>query len=403
MDKNLEIVNNIHYILSIHCIQSNRKDNNMACITKKRNRDVIDFYDQHGKRRLKTLPKGITLKNAKKVLREIEQEVEKGVFLTTGNAPVFSDVAKNWLEYKKPNIRQSTFIQYEGHINNHLTSYFGATKINRINFHSIEKYLGYATAKEVTPPTLRKILISLGGILKYSVRKRYIDSNPIREIDKPKNKSSKKEVDFLKPEEIRSFIDNTDVQKYKIMFLLAVMSGMRQGELLGLQWDDIDWFNSQVRVKRTFNHGGFFPPKSETSKRAIDLSSMVIKELKKWQLACLPNELNLVFPSQEGKPMDSHNMVNRHFHPALKRAKLRRIRFHDLRHTYAALLIDQEENPKYIQTQMGHASISITMDVYGHLMNSVNREASNRLEIAVFGESGDILETQKEKHSTLKS
>ncbi len=101
--------------------------------------------------------------------------------------------------------------------------------------------------------------------------------------------------------------------------------------------------------------------------------------------------------------MDSHNMVNRHFHPALKRAKLRRIRFHDLRHTYAALLIDQEENPKYIQTQMGHASISITMDVYGHLMNSVNREASNRLEIAVFGESGDILETQKEKHSTLKS
>jgi integrase len=147
----------------------------------------------------------------------------------------------------------------------------------------------------------------------------------------------------------------------------------------------------------------FFEPKSEMSRRSIDLSPMVITELKKWQLACLPNELNLVFPNQDGNPMDSHNMVNRHFNPAIKRAKLRKIRFHDIRHTYAALLIDQGENPKYIQTQMGHASISITKDVYGHLMNPVNKEASNRLEIAIFGESGDILETQKEKHSTIKS
>ena len=96
-------------------------------------------------------------------------------------------------------------------------------------------------------------------------------------------------------------------------------------------------------------------------------------------------------------------MVNRHFIPAIKREKLRKIRFHDIRHTYAALLIDQGEHPKYIQNQMGHSSINITMDVYGHLTNPVNREASNCLEITVFGESGDILETEKEKHTTLKS
>jgi len=235
------------------------------------------------------------------------------------------------------------------------------------------------------------------------VRKKYLDANPIREIEKPRNKSRKKEVDFLKPEEIRGLIDNTDDQKYKTLFLMAIMTGMRQGELLGLKWDDIDWFNCQVRVKRTYNHGRFFEPKSETSKRAIDLSPMVITELKKWQLACLPNELNYIFPNKQGNPTDGQNMVNRHFHPAIKRAKLRKVRFHDIRPTYATLLIDQGEHPKYIQTQMGHSSINVTMDTYGHLMNPVNREASNRLEIAVFGESGDILETQKEKHLTQKS
>jgi integrase len=138
----------------------------MACITIKRDRLVIDFYDQHGRRRLKTLPKGTTKGTARKVLREIEHEIERRTFLTTGNTPIFSDVAKNWLKYKKPNIRHTTFLQYEGHINNHLTPYFGATKINRINFNTIGKYISDASERKVTPSTLKKILITLGVILK---------------------------------------------------------------------------------------------------------------------------------------------------------------------------------------------------------------------------------------------
>jgi len=102
-------------------------------------------------------------------------------------------------------------------------------------------------------------------------------------------------------------------------------------------------------------------------------------------MACSPNDLKLVFPNEVGNPMNHQNMVQRHFEPALRKAGLRRIRFHDLRHTYAALLIDQGEHPKYIQVQMGHSSINITMDTYGHLMKTVNRDASSRLEKAVFG------------------
>ncbi len=227
----------------------------------------------------------------------------------------------------------------------------------------------------------------------YAVRKGFRESNPVREIEKPKVPKGKK-VEFLKPKEIRALIDEADSERFRTLLTLAVMSGMRQGEILGLKWTDVDWFNCQVHVRRTYNHGQFHDPKSETSRRSIDLGPTVIKRLKVWKMASLPNDLDLVFTNEAGEPIDASNLIHRMFNPALRRAGLRKIRFHDLRHTYASLLIERGEHPKYIQTQMGHSSINITMDVYGHLMRTVNQGAAKGLDEAVFGESGDILETQ---------
>lgn len=397
----------------------------MACVTTKRGRLVIDFYDQRGKRRLKTMPDGSTKKAARQELRRIEREVERGSYIPRAQVPSFEKVAGDWLKYKKPNIRHSTFKQYEGHVNNHLIPFFGTTPMNRINFNSIERFMAHATDQGVIPPTLKKLLITLGGICRYSVVKRISEYNPVREIQKPKV-TSRKEVDPLKPNEIRTLLahaegarttEPTPIHKgkgkrpkfppdplagkrFKALLTLSVMSGLRQGEALGLKWSDIDWFNCQVHVKRTFNTGRFFEPKSHTSRRSVDLGPTVIRELKRWKLLCPPNDLELVFPNREGKPMNAHNLIHRDFAGALRRSGLRKIRWHDLRHSYAALLIDQGEHPKYIQTQMGHSSINVTMDTYGHLMNPVNREASNKLDQVVFGGNGDILVTKKEKHLT---
>jgi integrase len=369
----------------------------MACITKNRGKLVIDFYDQHGKRRLKTLKEGTTRKEAKKILREIEHQIERGAYLPREGIPTFEQVAGDWLKYKKPNIRHSTYEQYHGHVENHLKPYFGATKITRINFDSVERFMFHATdEKKIIPPTLRKLLVTLGSIFKYAVKKRLCEYNPVREIEKPKVAKTK-QVDFLKPKEIRALIDKARDQKHITLFTLDVMSGMREGELLGLKWTDIDWINCQVHVRRTFNHGQFYEPKTEASRRAIDLGPTVISELKKWKMACPPTELDLVFPNEVGKPIDAPNMIHREFEPALTRAGIRKIRFHDLRHTYATLLIDRGEHPKYIQVQMGHSSINVTMDIYGHLMRAVNQDAAKRLDAAVFGENGDILETKSKK------
>lgn len=179
---------------------------------------------------------------------------------------------------------------------------------------------------------------------------------------------------------------NTSKKKYKMLFMLAIFSGARQGELLGLKWKDVDWENSQIHTQRTYNNGRFFVTKTKTSNRRIDLGPTVMTELKKWKLACPKSDLNLVFPNGAGKPIDHHNMVRRYFLPTVKAAELPSMRFHDLRHTYASLLIEQGENIKYIQTQLGHSNPTVTWNVYAHLMKSTNQEAACRLENTIFGD-----------------
>lgn len=100
---------------------------------------------------------------------------------------------------------------------------------------------------------------------------------------------------------------NIKLFKYKTLFMLAIMSGAPQGELIGLKWPDVDWYNSQLNIKRTFQHGRFYEPKSETSKRKIDLGPTVMSQLRKWKITCPPNDMDLVFPNDTGKTIDNNN------------------------------------------------------------------------------------------------
>jgi integrase len=381
----------------------------MACITERKGRQVIDFYDQHGKRRLKTLKKGITKQDAKNELRAIEESLEKGVYLPRNMVPKFSTVAQEWLEYKKPNLRVTSWENCAGHIKNHFRD-LEDLKINCIRINSIERFIRSKQDQGMNINTLRKILVTLGQILSYSVRHRYIDSNPLKEAERPKDtREEEREMKILNPDEIRSLLEAEKDQKYKTLYTMAIMSGPREGELLGLKWSDIDFENKQAYIQRSFNKGRWFPTKTKTSKRKIDLAPAVIRELRKWKLACTLNDFDLVFPNEAGKPMNYSNMVQRHFEPALERAGVIRrdektkkivgpkIRFHDLRHTYASLMIGQGENIKYIQTQLGHSSPTVTLNVYTHLLKPVNQDAVLRLESTIFNTNGDFLVTNAER------
>ncbi len=357
----------------------------MACIAKRRDRWVVDFYDNQGKRRWKTLPKGITKGKAKEAMREIEDQVKRGIYIPDKKIPVFKTVAKNWLEQKKLNVRESYWSTCEGITRNHFAE-INDLKVNRINISTVEKWISKRQKDGVHIQTLRKLLMVFGQIMAYAVRHRHIEYNPVRDAERPndRGKVKKKAIRVLIPTEMKAFLNEVEDLKYKTLFRLAIMSGARQGELLGLKWSDIDWDNSQIHIQRTFNNQKWYDVKTETSDRKIDLGPAMMAELKKWKVACLPNRLNLVFPNEAGQPTDHSNMRGRHFYPALEKAGIKKIRFHDLRHTYASLLIEQGENIKYIQDQLGHSTPTVTLNVYAHLMKSTNQEAAIRLEKAIF-------------------
>lgn len=355
----------------------------MAKVAKRRGRYVLDFYDNTGKRVWKTLPKGITKKNAQDELNKILETLKVTNYIPVRQIPTFKEVAQEWLEHKKLNLRASTWSVYEGHTRNHFNE-FVDLKINQINTKMIEEFINERQNQGMNISTLRKVLVSLGQIFTLATKRGYCIKNPVSEADRPRTQGSEKEGDskiqVLTPTEINDLLNQPKEPKYKTLFLLAIFSGARQGELLGLKWSDIDWVNSQIHIQRTFNNGAFFSTKTKGGNRKIDIGPSSIKALKEWKLACPPGDLDLVFPSNKGNPINHNNMVNRYFRPALKSANLDQIRFHDLRHTYASLLIDQGENIKYIQTQLGHSNPTVTLNVYAHLMKSTNQESAQRLE-----------------------
>ena len=370
----------------------------MACIAKRRGRWVIDFYDNQGKRRWKTLPKGITKAKAKESMREIEDQIARGIYLPDKKIPIFSKVAKDWLEFKKQNVRDSTWVGYEGHLKHHFHD-LNPIRINRITIAKVEKFIADKQTKGMNLATLRKIIVTFNQVMSYAVRHKYIDYNPVRDAERPKSQGEeeKEKIRILTLVEIKVFLEVEADIRYRTLFMLAIFSGARQGELLGLKWTDIDWFNNQVHIQRTYNKGKWYRPKSKNSDRKIDLGPSMMADLKKWRIACPKSNLDLIFPNGVGHPINQANMLNRHFFPALKAAEIPRIRFHDLRHTYASLLIEQGENIKYIQNQLGHSSPTVTLDVYAHIMNPVNQESARRLENSIFGTTGSnmVAETKK--------
>jgi integrase len=414
----------------------------MACVRKRRGKYVLDFYDQYGKRHWETV--GTIRKAADERLAQRVLEIKGNGFVSLKSRNVnFAEIAAQWLQSREGKIRPSTINQYENHLQNHLLPFFGPVKVWQIDLPRIDAYirkkqtdmaelarrktliesvsdferavdaenlqvsqdenlahdrmlseLRALRRQEFGIVTINKTLTTLGTILKYAKRLKLIEFNPVPEVERPRldaqeyNHENEK-MQILTPEQIRLFLAAADPGLYRILFTIAVMTGARVGELFALRWGDIDWVNNQILIRRSLSRakGGwkFYEPKTKYSRRRIDVDPAVLLKLKKWKLMLPKTEPDdLIFPSPSGQPLHRSTVYKQGFLPAIRRSGVPGIRPHDLRHTFASLLIDQGEHPKYIQTQLGHSSINVTMDVYGHLMEKVNVKSANRLARTVF-------------------
>ena len=234
----------------------------MACISKRRGRYVIDFYDTYGKRRWITMPKGTTKKKAREKFREIEDQVERGTYIPNKKMPAFKKVINDWIDYKRANVRGSTWKMYKSHIENHFEK-IKDLKVNRITAATVEKFITDRRQQKVSLATIRKLLITFNQVMKYAVRHKYIDHNPVADAERPTDQGEEKKpaIRILNPDEISAFLNAEKDQKYFTLFMLALMSGARQGELLGLKWSDILWDTNQIHIQRTFNNGAWYRPK----------------------------------------------------------------------------------------------------------------------------------------------
>ena len=167
-----------------------------------------------------------------------------------------------------------------------------------------------------------------------------------------------------------------------------MLTGARQGELLALRWGDLDLERRVLFIRRTYSpQHGFNEPKSERGRRAVKVTPVLAEMLREHKEKTGGKAGDLMFTNRAGNPIDGTNLLAQKFQPTLERAGLRRVRSHDLRHTYAALQIALDENFKFIQQQMGHASITTTMDLYGHLMPEASEGAGQRLDELVFSKN----------------
>ncbi len=266
----------------------------------------------------------------------------------------------------------------------HIRPFFGSRLLREIDVALIRAFVKTLVAKELSPKTISNVLGILKTMCKHAVQRGYLDASPAQYVERPRGEE--REMTVLTPEEIRRLTEAA-AEPWRTLWLCAVLTGMRRGELLAVRWNDIDVDRQQIHVRRALWRGQRVLPKSRRSQRAIDMPNTLTRALQR--LAERPHG-PLVFGGQEGQPLDPDNLSHRRFPRALRQAGIaRHVRLHDLRHTYASLLIAQGAHPKYIQVQMGHASIQTTLDRYGHLMPDVHRAEASKLDRLVFGSAVD--------------
>lgn len=341
----------------------------------------------------------------------------------------FENFAGEWLrDYAKGNVRQRTLETYESALRNHLIPHFGELYLTQITRKAIDAFVAdwraggpayqervrIARDREVqlardeqrTPRhvrlgraagTISNALTPFCEMLGHAVQWDYLSANPAAGVRRPRVEY--REMQILDTDQIRTLLNGVDKNgepfiqtEWRTLLLCAVTTGIRLGELLALRWGDVDWQSRRLWVRRSITRKGTFQdPKTRGAVRAIAITPTLAIALREHRMAsAFKGDGALIFCTGKGTPLDGVNLVRRFFKPALRRANLPNVRFHDLRHSFASLLIAQGEHPKLISEQLGHASVKTTMDRYGHLMDQSYGDASERLDAALFGTAAPL-------------
>jgi len=331
-----------------------------------------------------------TQKECQEWLKEINKQIDHGLTFAAANVRV-SEYLTEWSKVMKHSLSPKTWVRYDQIVRDHLVPTLGKIKVIELKPGRLQFLYAEKLEAGFSPRSVRMMHAVLRGALNQAIKWGIIVRNPALAAKPPKRLI--KEMKYLPLEQVEVLLAAVENTRFAALYHIAVTTGLRQGELLGLKWADLDWENRQLQIRRQLQRIHkeglqFLEPKTSGSNRVVALGKLTIEKLKKhreiqskqkteagkkWQ------ENDLLFPSTIGTPLDPRNIA-KHFENLLKEIKIPRVRFHDLRHTAATLMLQRGIHPKVVQERLGHSSISLTLDTYSHVIPSMQGDAADEID-----------------------
>ena len=339
-------------------------------------RVVGEYEDANGRRRYVS---GKTKAEVRQKLRKLLADRDEDIAYDSENLTVGAYLVR-WLEAVKGSVRDRTWERHEQVVRLHLEPTIGGVKLDRLNALQVQSVYGEKLGAGLSPRSVEIIHATLHKALKQAVRWTLIPRNVAEATTPPR--PVRKEITPLSREQARRLLEAARGDALYAFYVLAVTTGMRNGELLGLQWRDVSLEDRALRVRRTIFNGVVSPPKTAAGNRTIHLSGLAVAALKEHRLATAKQRISeWVFSTKGGKPISVHNVHSRSWKPLLKRAGLpASTRMHDLRHTCATLLLSRGVPVKVVSEMLGHGDVAITLAVYQSVLPHMQESAARVME-----------------------
>ncbi len=339
-----------------------------------------------------------TKREAQQALREALTRVDHGTFVAQQRTTV-GDYLDQWLETVRPNVRATTHGGYERNVAK-LKDGLGHVRLTELRPVMIERLYaelaisGGRGGKPLSAKSVANVHLCLGKALADAERLGMLSTNPVRRVRPPRWQSP--EMRVWSAEQTRAFLDASAVHRLHAAFVLLATTGMRRGEVVGLRWDDVDLDGARLQVRQSITTAGnrivIDAPKTRRSRRSVALDDDTVAALRSHRrrqaeerLAAgeLWHDEGLVFPNELGALLHP-DAVSRAFGAVVRRARLPRIRLHDLRHGWASLALEAGIHPKVVSERLGHSTVGITLDTYSHVVQGLDAEAATTVARRLF-------------------
>jgi len=302
--------------------------------------------------------------------RRVDKDKGRGLI---ANEHTLETIAKEYLESLEAQVasgalRQSTLNSARQNLNQHVLPILGRVRLKNLAVRHVHELIDGLRRKKLAESTNRLAVDTLGRVLAFGKKRGYVTQNVCRDLergDKPSERSKEK-ARPIEADELQALLKAAH-DSWRLLFYVTAWTGLRQGEILGLRWSDVDFERSRIHVKGQLARGGeYAPTKTTKGERTVDvLAAPVLTELRKAYLAAV-DKSGYVFVTEDGRPRH-HHVALECFKSACRRAGIGERKFHDLRRTFASSLIAEGLDPVYVASQLGHAKPSMTLDVYSHL------------------------------------